>query len=191
MPMTWGAVVRPKQNETVSGDAYLVCEQPDARVLAAVVDGLGSGEEAARAAQAAERTIRAHANMPLKELIQLVHQTLYNTRGAVIGVLRLDLDKHEADFIGVGNIGVHAYSQQLIKPISKNGFLGFRLPALLELHYSYNPGDVFVLYSDGISSRFGQDWQIDLQQPAQHIAESILASYGKSTDDATVLVMKT
>jgi phosphoserine phosphatase RsbX len=191
MPVAWGAVARPKQNETVSGDVYLVCEQPEARLLVALVDGLGSGEEAAQAAQAAEQTIRAHAEMSLKELVQLTHIALQGTRGAVIGVLRLDLNKHQAHFVGVGNIGVHVYSQQSIKPISKNGFLGFRLPVLLELRYSYNPGDVFVLYSDGISGHFGQDWRINIRHPPQPIAEYILAGYGKSTDDATVVVVKT
>ena len=75
-------------------------------------------------------------------------------RGAVIGLLRLDQQSHKASYVGVGNIGMQVYSRQMIKPISKNGILGFRLPTLLELHYVYDPGDIFVLYSDGVSSRF-------------------------------------
>jgi negative regulator of sigma-B (phosphoserine phosphatase) len=188
---TWGAVCRAKQNQTVSGDIYLVKEHSETRLLAAVIDGLGGGQEAARAARASEAILKEHPEWPLQDLIQRSHVALHSTRGAVIGLLRLDHQGYRASFVGVGNIGVQVYSRQTIKPISKNGILGFRLPALLELHYVYDPGDIFVLYSDGISSRFALDGQIDIRQHPQQIAEQILNIYGKHTDDATVVVIKT
>ncbi len=191
MTWTWGAVCRAKQNQSVSGDIYLVREHSETRLLVGVIDGLGGGQEAARAAHAAEEVIEKHEEWPLQDLVQRSHTALHATRGAVIGLLRLDQQGHRASFVGVGNIGVQVYSRQTIKPISKNGILGFRLPALLELHYVYDPGDIFVLYSDGISSRFALDGQIDIRQPAQQIADQILAIYGKYTDDATVVVIKT
>lgn len=191
MTWTWGAVCRAKQNQTVSGDLYVVQEHGEGRMLAAVVDGLGGGEEAARAARAAEQVIRQHPDWSLQELVQRSHVALHSTRGAVIGLLRLDTQGHKVSYVGVGNIGAQVYSRQTIKPISKNGILGFRLPALLELHYVYDPGDIFVLYSDGVSSRFALDGKIDIRQPPQRIAEQILELYGKYTDDATVVVIKT
>src|SRR5436853_4884718 len=113
---------------------------------------------------------------------------MHSTRGAVIGLLRLEQASNQATYVGVGNIGVQVYSRQPIKPISKNGILGFRLPTLLELRYVYDPGDIFVLYSDGVSSSFGQDSKIDIKQPPQRIADQVLTLYGKYTDDATVVV---
>lgn len=191
MTWTWGAVCRAKQNQTVSGDLYVVQEHGEGRLIVAVVDGLGGGEEAARAARAAEQVIRQHPEWPLQELVQRSHVALHSTRGAVIGLLRLDTQGHKVNYVGVGNIGAQVYSRQTIKPISKNGILGFRLPTLLELHYTYDPGDIFVLYSDGVSSRFALDGKIDIRQPPQHIAEQILELYGKTIDDATVVVIKT
>ena len=191
MTWTWGAVCRAKQNQTVSGDLYIVQEHGEGRMIAAVVDGLGGGEEAARAARAAEQVIRQHPEWPLQELVQRSHVALHSTRGAVIGLLRLDIQGYKVSYVGVGNIGAQVYSRQTIKPISKNGILGFRLPALLEMHYTYDPGDIFVLYSDGVSSRFALDGKIDIRQPPQRIAEQILELYGKYTDDATVVVIKT
>jgi negative regulator of sigma-B (phosphoserine phosphatase) len=188
---TWGAVCRAKQNQLVSGDVYVVIEQAEGQLLAAVVDGLGGGEEAAHAARGAEQVIREHAEWPLQDLVQRSHIALHATRGAVIGLLRLDPRRNEASYVGVGNIGVQAYSRHSIKPISKNGILGFRLPTLLEMHYTYEPGDLFILYSDGISARFALDGQIDIRQPPQCIADQILAIYGKQIDDATVVVIKT
>src|SRR6266536_826187 len=99
-------------------------------------------------------------------------------RGAAMGLLRLDLIGCSASYVGVGNIGLQVYSRQPIKPISKNGILGFRLPTLLELRYVYDPGDVFVLYSDGVSSSFAQDSKIDIKQPPQRMTEQILETYG-------------
>lgn len=191
MSFTWGAVCRAKQGQPVSGDLYVVREYREGQVLAAVVDGLGGGEEAARAARAAEEVLVAYPEWPLQELIQRSHTALHSTRGAVIGVLRLEAQGAKASYVGVGNIGVHVYSRQSIKPISKNGILGFRLPALLELQYTYEPGDTFVLFSDGVSARFGQEHAVDLRQSPQQISEAILARYGKTIDDATVVTIKT
>jgi serine phosphatase RsbU (regulator of sigma subunit) len=156
----------------------------------AVIDGLGGGVEAARAADGAAMVIRARPDYEPLDLIRQAHTALHNTRGAVIGLLTLDLQRRSATYIGVGNIGAQVYSSQSIKPISKNGILGYRLPQLLKLSYSYNFGDTFVLYSDGISSRFGLDSQINHNQPPQTFADLILSRYGKMNDDATVVVLR-
>lgn len=191
MTYQYGAVCRAKQGQNVSGDVFVVCQYGEGQLLAAVIDGLGGGEEAAKAARAAEQVLQEHPEWSLKDLTNKVHTQLHNTRGAVMGLLRLEHAAAKASYVGVGNIGVHVYSRQPIKPISKNGILGFRLPALLELHYSYDPGDLFVLYSDGVSNRFGQDGSLDIKQSPQQLSESILGSYGKTVDDATVVVVKT
>lgn len=191
MSFIWGAVCRPKQGQRVSGDVYVVLEHSGGQLLAAIIDGLGGGEEAAHAANLGAQVLHEHADWGLQDLTRAMHTAMHHTRGAVSGLLRLDPVSSSARFVGVGNIGVHAYSRQPIKPISKSGILGFRLPTLLELSYSYQPGDLFVLYSDGISSRFAQEQQADLKPPPQQIADYLLTQYGKSIDDATVVVVKT
>lgn len=190
MSIAWGAVCRAKQGQSTSGDTFLVEERPAERVLAVVIDGLGGGEEAARAAHLAEAHYREHPDHALQDLVRQSHAALHQTRGAVVGLLRLDVAERTASYVGVGNIGVHVYSRQPIKPISKNGILGYRLPTLLELRYAFDIGDIFILYSDGVSGQFALDAQIDIKQSPQQIAEQILARHGKLTDDATVLVIK-
>lgn len=190
MTLTWGAACRPKQGQRISGDVYVLEQYGESQVLAAVIDGLGGGVEANRAAVLAADTLRRAPHYPLPELIRSAHTALHGTRGAVIGVLRLDTRTHQAWYIGVGNIGIYAFSAHQIKPISKNGILGARLPALLELSYSYNPGDTFVLYSDGISTRWSLDSKPDLHTQPQALADTLLASFGKTIDDATVLVVR-
>lgn len=191
MNIAWGAYNRAKRGQSISGDAWLVTPLNGSGILAAVVDGLGGGEEAARAARLAETIFRERAERPLQELIRISHEALHTTRGAVVGLLRLDPIQSNASYIGVGNIGIYVYSRKPIKPISKNGILGYRLPTLLELTYTYDPGDLFVLYSDGVSSQFAQDLHLDIRQSPQALAEQIVQIYGKQSDDATVVVIQT
>jgi serine phosphatase RsbU (regulator of sigma subunit) len=190
MSVSWGAVCRPKEGQSVSGDVYVIEPFGEHGLQVAVIDGLGGGVEAARAADGAAIVLRARPEYEPLDLIRQAHTALHNTRGAVIGLLTLDLKRLAATYIGVGNIGAQVYSNHPIKPISKNGILGYRLPQLLKLSYSYNFGDTFVLYSDGISSRFGLDAQINHAQPPQALAELILSKYGKMNDDATVVVVR-
>jgi serine phosphatase RsbU (regulator of sigma subunit) len=189
--ITGGAVCRAKQGQSISGDVYVVREYAEGQVLISIIDGLGGGIEAERAARLAAQLLEQYPDYPLQDLIRRSHTALRSTRGAVIGILRLEQASSHATYVGVGNIGVQVYSRQPIKPISKNGILGFRLPTLLELRYVYDPGDIFVLYSDGVSSSFAQDGKIDIKQPPQRMAEQILETYGKHIDDATVVAVKT
>jgi serine/threonine protein phosphatase PrpC len=190
MKFSWGAAIRPKTGQSVSGDAYVILPFLDNHLLAAVIDGLGGGEAAAEAAQRAVSVLKRQPTLELTELMHQADRALAGSRGAVMALLRLDARDRSAEFVGVGNIGVQVYSDLLIKPISKNGIVGYRLPQLLRMTYTYNSGDIFVLYSDGISSRFTTEQSPDLYQPPQQIADEILQRFGKDNDDATVVVIR-
>jgi serine/threonine protein phosphatase PrpC len=190
MGVSWGAVVRPKQGQTVSGDTYVVEEYEPRGLQVSVIDGLGGGVEAAKAAEGAAEIMRANPGGDPAMLVQRAHTAIHGTRGAVMAVMTFNLQLRSMSYIGVGNIGAHVYSSQPIKPISKNGIIGYRLPTLLKLAYSYNSGDTFVLYSDGVSSRFSLDSTIDPALAPQSLAEQILQQFGKDNDDATVVVVR-
>ncbi len=191
MKLEWGVQCRTKAHQTVSGDGYAVIETTNGWLIT-VIDGLGGGAEAARPTKLALETIRENPQRPLKDLIQLCHANLHGTRGAVIGLLRLETHQNRASYIGVGNIGIHVLSQRVIKPISKNGILGHRqLPSLLEMNYTFDSGDTFILYSDGISTRMISDSA--LAHPPSDLdalAAELLERYGKTTDDATILIAR-
>lgn len=190
MKFSWGAAIRPKTGQSVSGDAYVILPFLDNHLLAAVIDGLGGGEAAAEAAQRAVSVLERQPTLELTELMNQADRALAGSRGAVMALLRLNARDRSAEFVGVGNIGVQVYSDLPIKPISKNGIVGYRLPQLLRMTYTYNSGDIFVLYSDGISSRFTTERSPDLHQPPQQIADEILQRFGKNNDDATVVVIR-
>ncbi|NWF80487.1 MAG: SpoIIE family protein phosphatase [Chloroflexi bacterium] len=190
MDISWGAIVRPKAGQRVSGDTYVVERFSPHGLTVSVIDGLGGGEAAAHAAESAAAVIRSNPAQDPTELIRRSHRALHGTRGAVMALLSYDLQARNVSFVGVGNIGIQAYSSLPIKPISKNGIIGYRLPSLLKLAYSYNSGDTFVLYSDGVSGHFALDRTLDVSSEPQRLAECILQHYGKDHDDATVVVVR-
>lgn len=189
--MEYTLVSHTKPGRSVSGDTGIFL-QDRASTLAGLIDGLGSGEAAHHAATLARACIVEHWQVFLPDLLGLCHQALRGTRGAVIMLMRVDHLQNKVSFAGVGNVGVRVFSDTPIKPLSRNGIVGFRMANVREYSYAYTPGDVFVLYSDGISTRFAVDekWARDQHTDLQEVAEQIVENYGKEDDDITVMVVR-
>ncbi len=189
--MEFGIVHRPKLGRHISGDAYLIKEGEEATLIC-LADGLGSGEKAAEAAQTAIRCVEVNSALPLSDIMTRCHRALKGTRGAVMALMRISFTQSTMTFVGVGNIGIHVRSTAPIKPISRNGIVGYRLPHLREFTFPYTPGDLFVLHTDGISNRFILDSTIWMTgtQDVQILADDIARNFGKEDDDVTVLVAR-
>lgn len=187
--MKYGVVSRPKEDREISGDAYLVLEEKDF-ALFALVDGLGSGEEAAHAAQKAVECVRENWERSLLEILRACHSALHDTRGVVVGLLRVEEEVGRVRYAGVGNIGICVLSEEPFHPISYNGIVGYRLPRMHEFVGRYHPGDTFILYSDGIDSRFHSDEALlGTERDPQRLAEAIAERYSRN-DDLCVLVVR-
>jgi negative regulator of sigma-B (phosphoserine phosphatase) len=196
--ITFGVVLRPKQGQQVSGDTVFIhdgqsAEAGQRQVLVAVIDGLGAGEEAAEVSGQAVDCIKQNLNAPLAALIARSHDVLRGTRGVVMTVMRVDLDAGRVAFVGVGNVGVRAQCAANAHPVSMNGIVGYRLPTLKEFSYNYSPGDLFILFSDGVSNYFSLDDReispLDFRGDPQGLAEAIAERHGKAEDDIAVVVV--
>src|SRR5262250_323617 len=88
-PIEWAVAALAQRGERESGDHYVALATPDVG-LVAVVDGLGHGAEAARAAKTAVRALERGADRPLVQMLRDCHQQLTTTRGAVISAAVLD-----------------------------------------------------------------------------------------------------
>lgn len=196
--MKFGVVERAKEGQQVSGDAVLIHDgqtrdSSEWQVLVAVIDGLGAGEIAAQASGRAVDCIKRNLDAPLTTLVTQCHHALRDTRGAVMTIMRVDLAASRVSFVGVGNVGVRTRSAAGAHPVSRNGIVGFRLPALKEFSYNYSPGDLFVLFTDGVSNGFSLDDRdislLDFRDNPQGLVEAIVSRYGKTKDDATVVAV--
>lgn len=172
-----------------SGDLHVVVPLPRGALLA-VIDGLGHGPEAALAAREAADILRAQPALPVSDLIDLCHEGLRKTRGAVMSVASLDIRSSTIDCCGVGNVeGVLFRADRSREAIAtRGGVVGYRLPCLKVSTLTVSFGDTLVLVTDGISSDFTS--VVARDAAPQVIADSVLAGCAKGTDDALVLVVR-
>ena len=185
-----GAMSRSKPGETLNGDAYAISHLSPTLSIASVIDGLGHGKEANLASQLAREQILLKPELPVDALMQHIHNALRGTRGATIGLAKIDTEKQKISFSGIGNI-----ESFLTGPSGKKNLISFggimghnmRTPRIYE--FDYKPGDNLCMYSDGITTRWKTD-DVDWHLPTQKIAENILNLYARPNDDATVLIVR-
>lgn len=187
--MQYGVVFRPKAGQAVSGDAYLIMGIDDVCIVA-VADGLGSGKEAAIASRQAMMTVSENVWADLPSILRQCHIALRGTRGAVMGVLKIEHERGQASYAGVGNIEFRSHSASSFRPINAYGIVGSRLPYVRAFEGAYAPGDMFVLCTDGIMRQFSLDkLPVAHTQSLQTLAEQIAAGFSRTEDDVTVLVV--
>lgn len=191
-PIDCGVAALTLAGQPASGDRHLVKAVPNG-VLVAVVDGLGHGPEAAATADLAIRALEGHAQRDMVALLKQCHNSLRDTRGAAMSLACYDTRDATMTWLGVGNVeGLwlrpdardDARKSLLLRP----GVVGRQLPALSPDVITVRRNDLLILASDGIRTDFGVDL-IATDSP-QRIADRILASHRKWTDDALVLVSR-
>lgn len=190
----WGAAAMALAGERESGDKYVV-ETFDGGALVAVIDALGHGHEAARAANVAARTLSRHAREGPDFLIERCHQEMRGTRGAAISIASLDSRRRIMTWLGVGNVACVLMladtraDSRLRELLVRGGVVGDRIPEELRpAVLPIAPGDTLVLATDGVRGYFTEI--LPAAGEPQRLAERILHSYAKHSDDAAVLVFR-
>jgi negative regulator of sigma-B (phosphoserine phosphatase) len=191
----WSAATLPMPGQSVSGDLHLVKAFPGG-VLLAAIDGLGHGEEAAAAAQAAADILERNAQEPPILLVRRCHEMLTRTRGVVMTVAVLRSLDNIMTWIGVGNVEGRLFRMDADRadghPVEsvllRSGTVGYQLPALQASVISVARGDLLILATDGVQTGF--DAGVNAQETPGQIAEKILSRHTKNNDDALVLVAR-
>lgn len=192
MLIDWAVAARPITGQHVSGDRHLV-EPFEGGVLVAVIDALGHGEDAAKTAALAADALRGHAHESLAVLIRSCHQRLRAVRGAVMSLAAFDERRAMLHWAGIGNVeaalvradaGARPRREALVL---RNGVVGFQIPDIREATLPVSRDDVLIIATDGVATAFLDAFH---RGSPQQLANDILARYGKSTDDALVLVAR-
>lgn len=182
-----GVEFRAAPGFVACGDGWTVKDVKDG-VLVCVVDGLGHGDDAAVAADAALAVVGDHAEVDLKELIEKVHAAIKRTRGCVMALVRIGPDG--VRWLGVGNIDalvVRAGSRDAL--VCRGGVVGYKLPALKVSTTSFSPGDTLVLTTDGVAPG-GEGEALVPGLGVGAIAERVLKGFVRGDDDALVCVVR-
>lgn len=186
---------RPLPGEDVSGDQPIAIETGDGAALFGVMDGLGHGPDAARAALCAIDALqRAHTER-VEVLVQLCHRVLSGTRGVAMTLARVDFAAGTLTWTGVGNVSANLVAKNVAGTHIRSsarltaGIVGYRIPEIRPAQVvSIRAGDLIVIASDGIAEDHLN--HIDFAASAAVIAEEIVTNHAKETDDALVLAAR-
>ena len=187
----FGAATRPYRHLPENGDAFVIM-QWDRFALAGVIDGLGHGPFAQRAAQTARQYLEQHFDQPLDSLFLGVQRACRATRGVVMALARFDLAHHKVTVGSVGNIEVRMFgSPESFSLIVRRGVIGLNAPNPVLLEHPWLPSCVLVMHSDGLRTHWHWSEFPELADAAPDtIAKRLLQSLGKLEDDATVIVAR-
>ena len=188
-----GEAGEPLAGESRSGDLAVWAPYPGGALVAAV-DGLGHGEAAADAAEAAAVELRAHASDPPDTVLKRCHAALKATRGVVATLAWFDLATAGLTWTGVGNVegrlvrAARRRGDSEDSPTLFGGVLGWSLPAVKLVRTTLAPGDCVVMATDGVAANFGSSLRPGV--PAQEQARRVLASHARGSDDALVVAVR-
>lgn len=187
-----GAVTRPIPGDTLCGDVCAWWEQ-DHRIYLSLADGLGHGQFAHEAAQAAMASVqRQPVNAPLPDIIAQCDEDLRSTRGVAMGLAMIDPTTRTVSFCGVGNIRALLINSTHHRRFTCGyGIVGAGFKNLFIDTQSLLPGDLLIMASDGLPEHFVvSDALSEGFLNAQHLAETLLQEWAVETDDAAVLVYR-
>lgn len=188
----WGVAHAALAGEPECGDSHVVKAFPGG-ALVAVLDGIGHGAEACRAAETAAGILAERPEESIVSLVKRCHDALRGTRGVVMSLASFNFAQRMMAWCGVGNVeGLLVRSEAVNPPreslLLRAGVLGHQLPALHSAVVPVVPGDTLIFTTDGIRHSFDSSRQYD--QAPQKIADHILTQDSKGTDDSLVLVAR-
>lgn len=190
--LEWDAAGIPIPGEQVLGDRAVVAFAGE-RVLAAAIDGLGHGPQAAEAAEAAASVLHRSAWQDPVATVLECHRALRDGRGAALSLASIDLATQTLSWVGVGNVEARLLrGTGAIVPTESlllhGGIVGYELPRLSAQTTKIARGDVLIFATDGIRRDFADD--LVPTGSCREIAHSILDRHGSGSDDALVLVAR-
>ena len=190
-PLAFGAASRPHPKCNVNGDAFVI-KQWSENALVGIFDGLGHGQFAYRAAQAARAYVETHFDQPLEEIFRGVGRACRATRGVVMALARFDWDQQNVVFASMGNIEARVFSPHgPLRVGVRRGIIGVHPPNPEITEHPWASDGILVLHSDGVTAHWSwEDFPALAAQPASAIAPALLRALAKDHDDATVLVAR-
>jgi serine/threonine protein phosphatase PrpC len=190
-PLAFGVATRPRQPGAENGDAFVIKQWAES-ALVGIMDGLGHGQFAHCAAQAARQYVESHCDLPLDQIFRGVSRACRATRGVVMALARFDWGQGRLAFASVGNIEVRVFPSSKQFPFSiRRGVLGVNAPNALVTEHPWPPDHMLVLHSDGLRTHWNwKDFPGLANQPAPALAQEFLRVLAKEEDDATVIVVR-
>lgn len=205
-----GYAVATKDGELVSGDNYLLRDFGDGTFVAAIADGMGSGEQACKNSERALALLERYleAGLSISQLVQSYNRILYLRRdqeqSVTMDVFECDQYTGMAKLYKYGAAGSYLLRGKRIRSIGPSGTaLGIHADVRGAVETLYlKPDDILILLSDGIMDYYSEKME-EFEQLLSSVRVStlaelatqilhhvIIAQGGTLLDDMTALVVQ-
>jgi anti-sigma regulatory factor (Ser/Thr protein kinase) len=177
-------------NDPACGDAWgLAIKGQQISVL--MIDGLGHGPEAEDAAKAGAAAFHREPFADSSLLLEEIHHDMRGTRGGAVALARFEGARDGLSFIGIGNIGATLIAQDKTRGLpSHPGIVGLQYRKIQAVDYAQCTGQLLIMYSDGLQSRWNlRDYPGLMYRHPAIIAAVLHRDYCRGRDDVTVLVL--
>ncbi len=187
----YGVVSLADENYLVNGDEFLVKEFDGDKILLAVIDGLGQGKPAHDMASAVKKVLLEQFWESPKKMIEQCDTYLkqHSKEDGGVAMSVAVLSPKSLQYLGVGDTHAYYLNGAFYPMLNIDGRVGSRQLRSLKVQvHSYDRAIIFILCTDGISSRINYE-ELNWEQSAQQIANQIFNLYHRPYGDATVLVV--
>ncbi len=177
-------------NDPACGDVWHVAVD-GARISALIIDGLGHGEEAERAARVGEEVFALTPFTSATLLLEDIHHAMIGTRGGALAITQFDGHDDALRFVGIGNIGASLIAPDKSRGMASHpGIVGGQYRKAQSFDYANVNGQLLIMYSDGLQSRWNlQDYPGLVHRHPAVIATLLHRDFCRGRDDVTVLVI--
>ncbi|HYF02614.1 MAG TPA: ATP-binding protein [Patescibacteria group bacterium] len=188
----YGIVSLADEHYTSNGDAYVIKEFDGDKILLAVIDGLGQGDDAAFVANIVKQIIERNYRLPLQELIVMCDKALrQGSLNSGVAMSLILIANGEICYAGVGDTHTKVFMEDDNHyTLSQKGLVGnFVLPQVRVKKIKEGKKFSVIMCTDGIQDHFRCE-NLPKDTNAQELANFIFNNYHRSYGDATVLVAK-
>ncbi|SHN32037.1 SpoIIE family protein phosphatase [Gracilibacillus kekensis] len=179
---------KAKKGNYYCGDSYFYSETDDT-FTCAIADGLGSGELAKESSQVVMDVIQDNIDDTVTSMIKKSNQKLVGKRGAVLGILQINLKTKQYFYSSIGNIGLMTITSNSIKKrnIPQVGYLsGYDRPFKV-VEDTLEENLIFIMFSDGVDPKEISNSYF-LHKEVTHITDTFKHLYSHKLDDDTTLI---
>jgi len=188
--LRYGVSQHSLHHDPACGDAWHLVYN-GANVSALIIDGLGHGEDAERAAKAGEQVFAQSPFASPVLLMEDMHRDMIGSRGGAAAFAQYNAARDSLTFTGVGNIGASLITADKSRGLASHpGIVGGQYRKAQPFDYAHVNGHLLIMYSDGLQSRWNlQDYPGLVHRHPAVIASVLHRDFCRGRDDVTVLVV--
>nr|WP_296252565.1 SpoIIE family protein phosphatase [Pseudomonas sp. UBA4194] len=185
-----GVTQHSLHDDPACGDAWQVSFSSDG-ISVLVVDGLGHGEEAEKAAGFGCQAFGLAPFARPEQVLEDMHQAMNGSRGGAAALAQYLYASEQLHFAGIGNIGACLVSPGKTRGLASHpGIVGAQFRRVQPFSFNDCTGQLLVMYSDGLQSRWNLiDYPGLVHRHPAVIATVLHRDFCRGRDDVTVVVI--